>query len=402
MMANVQPNQSPQPSENPLDLGTYLRNLRAHYKFGLREAAGALRVDAGHLSKLERNIGVPPGGELILKLARFYSVPVEELLRRARTRTADTVAADKDIAREIAAFYRLAAGRTKKERLQMLLGALDHLKLSPEEKARWTSELNALAEGGPELLRLANERSSLYSARHAPRRLRAETIEDQAERILAKVFGRLEAYRPPTPIDRLVEHGDDHIAIEVITADDPRGALLDDGSPAVLGMTRFGNDGQPTIAIHEYLFDSADPTTRRRANFTLGHEFYHAIEHLPRMRDLTASAVLNRTHVCSARRSSRSLATPEDWREWQANSFAAAILMPADAVRDLFRQAFGKGAIEVSSDDLDEYARQAALRPVFRDGDTVLSLADLFDVNPRSMGIRLKTLGLITCSSPAS
>lgn len=389
-------NMQPQPP-HPEDLGSYLRSLRHSRGLGLREAALSLKVNAGHLSKLERGIGVPPGGELILRLAQFYGVAVEELLRWARSRTADTVAADKKVAREIAAFYRLAAGRTQQERLEMLLGALEKLELSPEERKRWATELRALAEDqGPELLRLGAGRSWLFDPRSAPRQLRAQTIEAAALRVLARAFGTIDAYRPPTPIDKLVEYGNPPISLEVLTTEDSRGALLSDGTPAVLGMTHFGTHGTPTIAIHESLFDSTDAVTRRRANFTLGHEYYHAIEHLPRMQGLISRSVLNRNNVCSQSRNTRRLTTVEDWREWQANVFAAAILMPAAAVTSAFRAAFDTDAIVVESSDLDATANAFAREPFHRDNGTISSLVDLFDVNPLAMAIRLKTLGLVT------
>lgn len=396
MVANMQPKESTPGNVNPQDLGSYLRHLRNQRKLGLREAARELEVDAGHLSKLERNVGMPPGGELILRLAKYYGVPVDELLRRAKARTLATVAADRDLASEIAAFYRLASGRTRAERVQMLLGALQNLNLPPEEVERWKRELEALAEDGPELLRLGRGRSAMYSARCTPRRLRATTIEAQAERILARAFGSLDAYTPPTPIDQLVEYGKHPITVEAITAEDPSGALLDDGSPAVLGMTRFGEDGRPTIAIHECIFGASDATSRRRANFTLGHEYYHAIEHLPRMRERDPSAVLNRQHVCSASRLRRRLRTPEDWREWQANTFAAAILMPAEAVNMYFQEAFDREAAVAVSNQEGDCARSLASHPAISSGRRRISLADLFDVNPQAMGYRLTALGLVS------
>ena len=97
MVANMQPKDDASVHSEPQDIGSYLRLLRNRLQLGLREAARDLAVDPGHLSKLERNVGMPPGGELMLRFAKYYRIPVDELLRRAKVRTLATVVADKDL-----------------------------------------------------------------------------------------------------------------------------------------------------------------------------------------------------------------------------------------------------------------------------------------------------------------
>src|SRR5207244_1334970 len=83
--------------------------------------------------------------------------------------------------------------------------------------------------------------------------------------------------------------------------------------------------------------------------FTLAHELLHAIEHLPRLAGASFSREWART-PCHADHSGgggglgvgarRRLQTSEDWAEFQANGYAAALLMPAFAVRREFANRF--------------------------------------------------------------
>lgn len=115
--------------------------------------------------------------------------------------------------------------------------------------------------------------------------------------------------------------------------------ITKDGS--ILGQTSSGNiwttiydsnmnevlfllDGR-TILIEERL--AASPRSIGRKNFTIAHELAHQIiNHLfPNL-----YGQQNRT-FCDYRRSSKPVT---DWYEWQADTLAAALLLPPDAVRD--------------------------------------------------------------------
>ncbi|VTT97600.1 Marine sediment metagenome DNA, contig: S01H1_L05206 OS=marine sediment metagenome GN=S01H1_13610 PE=4 SV=1: DUF955 [Gemmataceae bacterium] len=69
-----------------------------------------------------------------------------------------------------------------------------------------------------------------------------------------------------------------------------------------------------------------------RARMTLAHESYHGIRHC---RQLRQQLVHRDGRLVLARRGS---IPPYRDPEWQANTFAAALLMPADAVRQLFQE----------------------------------------------------------------
>lgn len=96
-----------------------------------------------------------------------------------------------------------------------------------------------------------------------------------------------------------------------------------------------------------------------RARFTGAHEFLHAAHHA---RQLSTQLVDGKHSGLYRKSSIPAYANPE----WQANRFAAELLMPDEMVRIAFEECGG--------------------RP--------WKLAELFGVSPRAMSIRLEQLGL--------
>ena len=89
----------------------------------------------------------------------------------------------------------------------------------------------------------------------------------------------------------------------------------------------FELDGS-TILIDKRLQNSSKTIGRR--NFTIAHEIAHQIinRRYPKM--------YNRQNriFCDYRRSNRSRQKIVDWYEWQADTLAAALLLPLDSLRD--------------------------------------------------------------------
>ncbi len=171
--------------------------------------------------------------------------------------------------------------------------------------------------------------------------------------------------------------------------------------------------------INSVLADSNRESDEHRFNFTLGHELFHAIEHLPRV-PREAIAPLARMQVsdalyveCEAVKmrstaeravnswannsvGARGLVTDEDWREWQANTFSSALLMPHWAITAEFRRRLGAESVMVDrSANPREAALQIAGELVFESDNYEKSLAGLFAVSRQAMAIRLLELGLV-------
>ena len=115
----------------------------------------------------------------------------------------------------------------------------------------------------------------------------------------------------------------------------------------------FVKDGIPEISVN--LFDHVN-----RQRFTLAHELGHYF-----IGHVGDGERLQRTDYEG---SIDGLSYEEKRKEWEANEFAAALLMPSDSV---------KSAIEMLEDP------------------NVHRLADFFKVSPQAMEIRLRNLGII-------
>ena len=124
-------------------------------------------------------------------------------------------------------------------------------------------------------------------------------------------------------------------------------------------MKRFGKNNLPVIAVN-----ANHPMERQR--FTLAHELAHFLLHASSPLHVDSSQVYFRE-----RHSSQSL----DWKEIQANQFAAALLMPR---KMLIPDAFNEGVLTGLGDD------------VTRDG--IRRLAKKYQVSEQAMTIRVGSL----------
>src|SRR5438445_536478 len=338
--------------------GSYVRQLRKAKRLGLREASEKIGITPSYLSRIENSRTAPPMGAVIHAMAKLYSVPPQDLIERvgAKQMLDATTAADEALAPFMATFYRLAAGRAHSERIEMLRAALNELQLPPDKQEWWMRELSKLDEDEDDetqgLHRIVRGFNDLYDLLAVPRPIRAQTIEQMAQIRLMEYFGNLSKYKPPTPIEEIIESEDE---IDFAVFGDEIGIPLPNGAPAVLGRCRWNFEKRREVSVHESLFDRDSIPAYRRGRFTMAHEYFHAIEHLPRMSSVSGDASLNRVaqfqtvtdglirRVISptGARKKRTLKSNEDWREFQANTFAAAILMPAFAVREVFLRLFG-------------------------------------------------------------
>lgn len=265
--------------------GDYIRDARLRMKLGLRRAADLLGMSPSYLSKVETNDAREPSGELLHRMARLYELSIPDVMEQVRLRADDMIAADDELGPTIHAFYRLAQGQPLQVREKMLRAAVDVLDLPEGQKERLRIMLARLLSRmhRRDLPRLGSGSAGLFALEVRPRFLSADRIERRAEQILESYFQRpIASIELPIPIEDIAEQIDPDV--RVIVDSDLPGGRLRDGSPAVLGMSRWSHDAETReLVLNAELFEAAQPTARRRCSFTTAHELFHCLEHLPLM-----------------------------------------------------------------------------------------------------------------------
>jgi len=390
--------------------GQFARQCRQSANLGLRQASRSMGISAAYLSRVESNTD-PPSPVLLHKMSQAYNTPIGELAAKARARDASgyrSAAAAHGLTMEsnaeLRALYRMGT-RLSPEKVQTLLRQmLSEEGFSDEDIERELARLRS------ELPRVSNNgRDGLFATEARPRRLSKARIAEMAARLLHRNGLCQENYDPPTPVELIVE-SESGIAYKIA-----RLKCDKYGRPVVLGLTGWDDNGNRQIIVNSALADGRSECDERRFNFTLAHELFHAIEHLPRVPNSPA-APLARMQVfvdthCSKPRSiaekavsrwagdnagPQSLKTDEDWREWQSNTFASALLMPDYAILGELRK---RGRSQAASAGLPlnprEIALQLADERFYDSGFYEHSLADRFAVSRQAMAIRLLELGVV-------
>lgn len=170
---------------------------------------------------------------------------------------------------------------------------------------------------------------------------------------------------------------------------------------SVLGLTVF-NDGicyvwnddltlktpikvkNGTVILDKSLLDQR---CDGRERFTVLHECSHQILHrsifsMPKPDVQSGILTCAQRDISSER---MQLVTSRDWIEWQANTLAAAILMPLEAVKHLFFERIG----------VSQSGSQAPYGMTFGLNLIVFDMSNVFGVSMQAMKIRLLQLGLI-------
>jgi transcriptional regulator with XRE-family HTH domain/Zn-dependent peptidase ImmA (M78 family) len=378
--------------------GSAVMEARKNAGLTLREAARRMGLSPSYLSKIELDKTDPPSADVIRKLAALYGVPVQTLLVFAQERVRDVIGDEVRDNEGLFALYRVTNGM-KPEEIFTLIGKLLN-QLPPEEKERFEAKIKS------QFPRLARGKSVLYAARVRPRILSKKQIRRMAETVLEEHGLTRETYRPPTPIEKIIE---DTEGVHLFPSDSLEMRCERDGSPLVLGLTRWDIESRRLIEINESLYDTDDDRMRNRLNYTLAHEYWHAIEHLPLMdRQSQREGGLFRFNIDSRvlkevtrpkwweKKTKRRLETHEDWQEWQAQYFASEILMPHWSVRSEFERRFD--AAEVASPDgysQCEFADELAGKTLFSERIIRRPMHEVFAVSRQAMAIRLCELDLV-------
>lgn len=209
--------------------------------------------------------------------------------------------------------------------------------------------------------------------------LRVEEIENAVAELLRNFCRkRNRALTTPVPVEDILEK---HLQVKLEIKDLVK--LL--GVPDVLGAAWFDLG---IVRVDERIVDQEG-----RYSFTLSHELGHWILHRPQMEaeriapTLFGNGASVPAFVC---RTSEKKAPAE----WQADQFAARLLMPTRLVRDAFTAACGGGAIEI--DGMSQRREDAAVQARWRDvASTVIESGKFSNVSNEAMRYRLSDLGLV-------
>lgn len=222
--------------------------------------------------------------------------------------------------------------------------------------------------------------------------LSEEQIENSSFALLAgygREFGEIR--RPPIPVEEILES---HLKLRFDFDDLPR--LM--GKPGVLGAIWIP---KREVKIDQSLDPTVDPSKEGRYRFTVSHEVGHWELHRHLFSGHPGQGSLFREQsepiVCRA--------GATDPIEWQANSFAAYLLMPKEMVLKAWKTIHGKLDPYVAIDELaDLNVRKARWGLGPDDCPAVRVARDMarkFKVSGQAMQIRLIRLGLILTKTPA-
>jgi hypothetical protein len=213
--------------------------------------------------------------------------------------------------------------------------------------------------------------------------LRKEFIESEAAQLLAE-YGQEHGHvtAPPVPVDDIIEL---HLKL-ALEIKDLRQLF---GFGDVHGAIWFKAQ---RIGIDQSLDPARHVAKRGRYHFTLAHEAGHWRLHrhlyLRRMDqpDLFDDGAAKPDYVCRSTEKKKPV-------EWQADQFAANLLMPRDLVRRAWEE--WRGELEpiylpdlraqVGNGDSDDVVLGNAVRP----------FANVFQVSPEAMRIRLEGMELV-------
>jgi Zn-dependent peptidase ImmA (M78 family) len=231
--------------------------------------------------------------------------------------------------------------------------------------------------------------------------LTEETIERDAAALLAEFeIARAVRLEPPIPIEDIVEK---HLRLRIeFDSMHARLGLPRPPSGGTVILAAIDSDG--SIFIDESLDPEENPAMEGRYRFTLAHESGHWRLH----RDMIMDGVMQASFLDGPSLISRSGAAKAR-EEWQADYYAACLLMPRRMVAAIWGEHFPDGRQRVlqssvaNSPGFVEVPRlytQIDGRDVLETDDEALErfckpLAERFLVSPIAMRIRLEHLGLL-------
>jgi hypothetical protein len=209
--------------------------------------------------------------------------------------------------------------------------------------------------------------------------LSKKTIEMAADGLLGHYRWKVaRPVAPPIPVEDIIERG---LGLN-LTFTDLRARLQ---MPDVLGATFVD---RKTICIDESLDQLA---ARGRLYFTCAHEAGHWVLHRRRVSEACRGNSTRSRILCRSKDAKKPL-------EWQADYFAACLLMPADEVKTAFNRLYGPEPIVLYN------TKSAFCGPICYDPSVqtwpliasgLIQHGGFSNVSKQAMIIRLQGLGLV-------
>jgi Zn-dependent peptidase ImmA (M78 family) len=215
-------------------------------------------------------------------------------------------------------------------------------------------------------------------------------IEVESEGLLAAYGAKYGLVsKAPIPVDEILNV---HLKVTLDFDDLPK--LLRVNSD-VFGATWIE---QQQVIIDQSLDPTNNPERIGRYNFTVAHETGHWQLHRPfLLKDINQKLLFEQAHTAAIVCRSSEAKEPI---EWQADFFAACLLMPKDILTEAWRARYGdqkltlgeiqqrmriKNVARVATNETDDKIIEAFVRPLARE----------FGVSPIAMRIRVENLGLL-------
>jgi transcriptional regulator with XRE-family HTH domain/Zn-dependent peptidase ImmA (M78 family) len=400
--------------------GQYVKKLRLSAGLGLREAAHQLQISSPYLARVEGNQDKPPALDVLRRMGTLYRVDPDEIIKRSKLRVLDEVRERIASGPELLALFRAVRNLNPETVRQVIREAI-----AKGNEARGASKMDeaeierAADDLVEEMRRLSQQElyrnglAGMFGVDIRPPRMSRSAIERFAHKVLEKNGITKSSFSLPIPIDRIAELAD---GVEVVWRSPLK--CMEIGQSNVMGLSRWSEKSEghwvKEIHVNPTLIDSERPVSQHRLNFTLGHELFHCLKHLPLMFGaarpgtslLREGAQLTHTvytHEIDAWRSGKSnarkLKTSEDWREWQANEFASHLLMPRWAVAQSLR-AMEARLREVATNA--QSANDACYLLAAVSTSDGRRLNEAFGVSRSAMAFQLAKFGAFTKAEPAT
>lgn len=241
------------------------------------------------------------------------------------------------------------------------------------------------------------------------RYLSEEAIERDAEKLLAEYAeARRVVLQPPIPVEDIVEK---HLRLSIEFDDLHKllGVPQIGAEPDIFGAIWID---EREIYIHERLDPEVWPSIEGRYRFTLAHEggghwrLHRRHVAISRWQARSSGDITKPSVICRSSQARERI-------EWQADFYAACMLMPRSLIYGVWYQQFGdtsprilkrrRGGPADKIDALDTHAtlaRQERKRDDQVVEDYCRPFAKRFNVSPIAMRIRLEKLGLLRREVP--
>jgi len=387
--------------------GEFIRELRLRpgKEFTLRDAAEKIKITSPYLSRIEAGIEKPPSQDVLERMAGVYEIDLNTLIEKASNR-AKEVYGDLVVNNPaLNVLFKVVRDLPDDKIEEVIRDVCKGKDIDPQ------AFIDEIKKRKMDLPRLRKVSEGLFAADIPPLFLSKVKIEERAVNFLKKHNVTRGSYHPPTPIEILAEKEE---GIRLRTDDTLK--MFRNGEPMELGVSHWSPclDGIREIRVN-YALEKGFYASSHRFRFTVGHELFHCIEHLPLMDDkMRLANALHRALLeveketvrkgknnfidrwVKAPNQPKKLFSNEEWREWQADYFSACVLMPDWSVKEEFAKRFTDAEIVViDADEVRKIAYQVAREKICGKGIFERSLNEVYDVSLMAMAIRLMNLNLV-------